>query len=194
MLPLGRLKRTGSLKRLTDMQRVEVRGKPDKNWALPAALALLAVLAAGWWFRGDLVRLAGKVSPGISSRFTARTKTTRPELPTPQIIARRANLREFMQKDLKLTAKQISRYEQYRLYYSAQIQRADRVENRNRSAEVAKLAKSRDHLLIALLGQRNLDSIYWWAEGSRSGISLPDYIKQRETQRRGSSQPRVASR
>ncbi|HUP56545.1 MAG TPA: hypothetical protein VM598_03775 [Bdellovibrionota bacterium] len=77
----------------------------------------------------------------------------------------------------------MKQYEQYRVYYSDQIRRVDRIENRNRSREVEKLTYEFDRILLALLGQRNVDSIRWWALGSKSGISLADWLRKREAQR-----------
>jgi hypothetical protein len=193
------------------MQRVEVCGKRERNWALPAALAL-AVLAAGWWFGGDLARgLIGKATeltllklkwpaptvpsrPAVSSRLGAGPRKIRSELPESK-ISRRATLREFMQRDLKLSPSQIRLYEQYRRYYENQIRWANRIETRNRSGEPAKLAYERERILVALLGQRSMDSIRWWAMGSKSGISLGDWLRQRETRRQRSAYERgIASR
>jgi hypothetical protein len=147
----------------------------------------LAVLATGWWFRGDLAsRLFHKPNgPGVASG--PGTSYHVPGAVRTRITTRRTSLKEFMVRDLKLTRRQINRYEKYRVYYSNQIQRADRIENRYRTSDVAKLSHERDQILAATVGQRNLDSILWWAQGSRSHVSLDDWLRQRASQRRYAS-------
>jgi hypothetical protein len=179
------------------MQRVEVRGKPEKNWVLPVVLSLVVLTTLGWLGRNHMK------NPAASGKSKATTATAAAKT-SPQIarqtrledagrrFERHATLKEFMEKDLKLSTRQIRKYDEYVSYYKDKIQRVDRIENRYRTQQVDKLSRERERILVGLLGQRNVDLILWWAEGSR--LTPAEWLRQRDLQRRSASQRKIASR